>query len=112
LSDSSLPVDVPDADAGGPADHFGNTSLSLLCAECAFLELVVPSWTRGGFLLLDSGQSFYHLAFLVADVEASVDDLVARDYELVTVFESEAFEGRICAFVKAPTGELLELIQE
>lgn len=76
------------------------------------LELVAPDPnTRGLTEMLDSGQSFYHIAFMVENLDAKVEQLSAQGYSLVTCFRSEAFAGALCAFLKVPTGELVELIE-
>ncbi len=78
----------------------------------AVLELVQPDpKTRGLAEMLESGQSFYHIAFTVENLDAKVEELSAQGYTLVTCFRSEAFGGALCAFLKVPTGELVELIE-
>ncbi|MBS2034809.1 VOC family protein [bacterium] len=79
----------------------------------AVLELVCPDeGSRGLQEMLRAGQSFYHIAFTVEDLDAQVELLSDQGYRLVTCFRSEAFEGALCAFLKVPTGELIELIQQ
>lgn len=76
-----------------------------------YLELVCPGPEARGLLqLLDNGNNYYHLAFIVADIESQVEALLTQGFELVTTFHSEAFQGALCAFLRTPTNELVELI--
>lgn len=78
-----------------------------------FLELVCPAPEAQGLQeMLKQGQSFYHLAFKVPDIDDAVDGLTPKGYSVITCFFSEAFEGALCAFLKSSHGELIELIQE
>lgn len=79
----------------------------------SYVELICPGPSaRGLRALLDGGTNFYHLAFLVDGLEETLDRLLNEGFQIVASFHSEAFGGAICAFVKTPTGELVELIQE
>ena len=75
-----------------------------------FLELVAPldekarqsSFVRTGF---------YHLCFLVDDLEAAGQRLRKGSFQPLTAFASEAFDGSLCQFFLTPERHLLELAQ-
>lgn len=90
----------------------GVTVCLLPLAGGAVLELVCPDKKSSGLQrMLDGGANFYHIAFTVTDLDAQLESLATQGYLLVTCFRSEAFAGALCAFLKTPTGELVELIE-
>jgi catechol 2,3-dioxygenase-like lactoylglutathione lyase family enzyme len=75
-----------------------------------YLELISPldgeaklaSFLRTGF---------YHLCFLVDDLERARDELRARKFGALPPFRSEAFAERPCQFFLSPQRHLIELAQ-
>lgn len=79
----------------------------------SFLELVCPGpKARGLREMLENGASYYHVAFSVPEIDDKLEELSNLGFEIVASFLSEAFGGALCTFMKTPTGELVELIEE
>ncbi len=57
------------------------------------------------------GGGYYHLCFLVDDIEASVARLVRSGFVPQEFFVSEAFGGRRCCFLFNPFGHIVELAE-
>ena len=57
------------------------------------------------------GAGFYHLCFLVENLDATVKDLSTRGFSPLRKFESEAFDGNTCRFVVTPENHLIELAE-
>lgn len=77
------------------------------------IELVQPM-NETSFLyklMTKKGVNFYHLGFLVSDIDRKSAELEAKDYRLVNSFTSEAFDGRKCVFLYSPDLHLIELIE-
>jgi methylmalonyl-CoA/ethylmalonyl-CoA epimerase len=76
------------------------------------LELVQPGSSNGPLIkLLGKGITYYHIGFVTSEFDISLERLVSGNYKLLSVFDSEAFEGRRCAFLYHPQMRLLELIE-
>lgn len=75
-----------------------------------FLELVAPLNDKAR---LSSFQNvgFYHLCFLVEDLEPARQGLRARGFKPFPAFASEAFDGARCQFFLTPDRHLVELAQ-
>jgi catechol 2,3-dioxygenase-like lactoylglutathione lyase family enzyme len=54
---------------------------------------------------------FYHLCFLVDDLDATVAGLDRARYRALPAFASEAFAGNRCQFVVTPETHLIELAE-
>lgn len=54
-------------------------------------------------------QYYYHVAYSVPDVCESVRDLESKGFHMLSVFESEAFNGTDCAFLLTQEFALIEL---
>ena len=75
-----------------------------------FLELVAPLNEKARLSsFLRSG--FYHLCFLVDDLEAAGQGLRGRAFQPLPAFASEAFGGAPCQFFLTPEKHLVELAQ-
>jgi len=77
------------------------------------IELVQPL-NEASFLyklMVKKGVNFYHLGFFTSDIDAKTQELVEKDYRLVSTFHSEAFDGRKCLFLYSPSLHLIELIE-
>lgn len=81
-------------------------------ADGQFIELVQPlNETSAVYKLLKKRISFYHMAYKVADIEATVKKLAALNYKPLEFFLSEAFHNKRCIFLFAPDASLIELIE-
>jgi catechol 2,3-dioxygenase-like lactoylglutathione lyase family enzyme len=75
-----------------------------------YLELITPLNNRANLSsFLRSG--FYHLCFLVDDLDAARRQLKAQRFSALPAFESEAFAGGLCQFFLSPQQHLIELAQ-
>ncbi len=75
-----------------------------------FLELIAPLNEKARLSsFLRSG--FYHLCFLVPDLEAAGRHLRARAFHPLPAFHSEAFAGGRCQFFVTPEQHLVELAE-
>lgn len=75
-----------------------------------YLELVAPL-NENARLTSFVRTGFYHLCFLVDDLEEARDGLRQRSFQPLTAFASEAFDGSLCQFFLTPERHLLELAQ-
>jgi catechol 2,3-dioxygenase-like lactoylglutathione lyase family enzyme len=75
-----------------------------------FVELISPLAGNSGLdRYLAAG--FYHLCFLVPDLEASRARMKANRFVVLPEFESEAFGGKPCQFFLSPQAQLIELCE-
>ena len=77
-----------------------------------FIEFVEPG-PDNAFLqkMLRKGISYYHVGYLCADLDQSVQSFIAAGGHELTRFQSEAFEGRECVFLITTQQQIIELIQ-
>jgi hypothetical protein len=52
------------------------------------------------------------LGYLAPDFDAAMEELAALNYIPMAPFQSEAFEGRRCAFLMSPALHLIEIIEQ
>ena len=77
------------------------------------LELVQPiSDDSGVSKMLKKRISYYHIAYLVNDINAAINKLESLNYKSLEPFNSEAFNGKTCVFLYTPDGHLVELIAQ
>lgn len=77
-----------------------------------FLELVEPAEDNKPLRKMKKkGIGYYHLGFLVADIQKKIEELETAGYHRLNLFSSEAFQGRLCAFLLSPDLQLVELIE-
>jgi methylmalonyl-CoA/ethylmalonyl-CoA epimerase len=82
-------------------------------APGAHVELVQPTeGTSPVGQLLKKRISYYHLGFLTADFDRTVEELTAAGHQILASFRSEAFGMRRCAFLASPVAHLIEVIEE
>lgn len=82
-------------------------------AENSFIELVQPLNEESiVYKLLKKKITYYHLAYTVKDIEATVLFLEELNYKPLEYFKSEAFNDRRCIFLFSPDTSLIELIEE
>jgi len=77
---------------------------------CFYLELVAPleqMTNLASFLQV----GFYHLCFLVDDLNAARAHLSTRGFLALSAFQSEAFAGNTCQFFTSPQMHLIELAE-
>lgn len=75
-----------------------------------YLELVTPL-TNAATLAPFLKVGFYHLCFLVDDLDAARGRLKALRFSSLPEFSSEAFAGALCQFFVSPQLHLIELAQ-
>jgi methylmalonyl-CoA/ethylmalonyl-CoA epimerase len=76
------------------------------------IELVEPAETGVSRDLSKRGITYYHLGYMVPDFDAALTDLTRLNYVHLQTFQSEAFEGRRCAFLMSPVLHLVEIIEQ
>ena len=57
-------------------------------------------------------QNYYHVCYCVPEVQSAITTLDYSGFRKLSVFESEAFNGSLCAFLFTPDLVLIELCQE
>jgi len=79
----------------------------------SYIELVEPT-EEGSIVskLLKKRVSYYHVAYKVKDIHAVVTRLEALHYKAMELFNSEAFDGKLCVFLFTPEAHLIELIEQ
>ena len=78
-----------------------------------YLELVEPLEGNESLKKMKKrGIGFYHLGFLVEDVHAKILEFKKQKYHQISLFSSEAFDGRLCAFLMSRDLQLIELIEK
>jgi methylmalonyl-CoA/ethylmalonyl-CoA epimerase len=78
----------------------------------AFLELVQPIGDNVVLKkILKSRNPYYHIGYLVSDIEECISRMQDEGGYLVNKFRSEAFEHKWCAFLYTKEMHLIELIE-
>ena len=78
-----------------------------------FLELVQPVDENSlVHKLRKKGHTYYHVGYLVNDIEKMVAHLTSLNYKPFDYFSSEAFNGKRCIFLFSPDAHLIELIEK
>jgi len=81
--------------------------------EGVFLELIEPKEDNIRLKkMLKRGETFYHIAFMVNEIDNVIADLVNNNYKVVSYFKSEAFGNKKCAFLYSSDTHLIEIIEE
>ena len=75
-----------------------------------YLELIAPLDDKARLTSFFK-VGFYHLCFLVDDLDAARAHLTARRFTELPAFASEAFAGNLCQFFVSPQSHLIELAQ-
>jgi methylmalonyl-CoA/ethylmalonyl-CoA epimerase len=76
------------------------------------IELIEPTAKGVSQDLLKRGITYYHLGYLVPNFDLALENLAELSYVHIQTFQSEAFEGRRCAFLMSPVLHLIELIEQ
>lgn len=61
--------------------------------------------------IYNSANPYYHVGYLVKNMEDAIAELEQHGFHLVSRFFSEAFNGKSCAFFYSPEMHLVELIE-
>jgi methylmalonyl-CoA/ethylmalonyl-CoA epimerase len=78
----------------------------------SFLELVEPSGPSSPVeALRKRGGGYYHLCFLVEDIDVSAEELTKKGYIKKGIFASGSIEWGRCCFLLNPYGHLVELAE-
>jgi methylmalonyl-CoA/ethylmalonyl-CoA epimerase len=78
----------------------------------SFLELVEPSGpTSPVDALRKRGGGYYHLCFLVEDIDVAAEHLTRKGYIQKGIFASGSLEWGRCCFLLNPFGHLVELAE-
>jgi len=81
-------------------------------APGVYLELIEPADEQSFvYRLLKKHISYYHTAYTIDNIDDSIIVLENQGCKLVSVFNSEAFDNKRCAFLYLPDGCLVELIE-
>ncbi len=77
-----------------------------------FIELVQPTSEASPVQkLIKKGFTYYHNGYTVQHFDREIELLEKKNYKLLSVFNSEAFNNRRCAFLMSPVMHLVELIE-
>jgi hypothetical protein len=77
-----------------------------------FIELVEVAEENSSLIkMMKKGVSFYHLAFIDSNFDERLDFLQNQNFRLISIFNSEAFENKRCAFLYSPEMQLIEIIE-
>jgi len=78
-----------------------------------YLELIQPLDETSPLLKFrQKNVNYYHLAYLVKNIDTVVDELCSKDAILLTSFASEAFNQKKSVFLYSPERNLIELIDD
>ena len=63
--------------------------------------------------LKKKGFTYYHIGYTVPDIDKAIEELQELNFKYFdSIFNSEAFGGKRCAFLYSPDMHLIELIEE
>jgi len=78
-----------------------------------YLELIQPLDATSPLLKFrQKNVNYYHLAYVVKNLDAVVEELCAKDAIVLTSFDSEAFNQKRSVFLYTPEKNLIELIDD
>ncbi len=58
------------------------------------------------------GFTYYHVGYTVKNMEKCIEQLCEMNFKLISTFNSEAYDGKKCAFLISPDSHMFELIEE
>lgn len=77
-----------------------------------YLELVEPLGEGASLKkIMKSNNPYYHIGYLVDNVQLAIEELQKDGLYLVNSFRSEAFRNKYCAFLYTTNMHLIELIE-
>jgi methylmalonyl-CoA/ethylmalonyl-CoA epimerase len=80
--------------------------------EKVYLELIQPvDETSVVFKLKSKNVKYYHVAYSTSEFDTTMAELEKEYFKVLNVFNSEAFQNKRCAFLYAPDGSLIELLE-
>lgn len=88
--------------------------IAFLPAGESMIELIQPTTETSGVAkyLAKRGEGLHHICLAVADIEASLEALAAKDVQLITPSPIQAAEGRgLFIHPQATHGVLIELLE-
>ena len=98
-------IELPERAMRVAVAHYGDSAI----------ELIAPTSVDAAFAkyLTEKGPGMHHIAYRVADIEASLADLKAQGLRLIDDVARPGLHGTLVAFVhpKATMGTLIELVQ-
>ena len=78
----------------------------------AYIELVEPFKESNAFdAYFKRGIHYYHVAYKTNNFEQAIEKLAGAGYKLLTMFNSEAFNNKRCAFLVSGLTHLTEIIE-
>ena len=78
-----------------------------------YIELIEPvDETSTVNKFIKKGFTYYHVAYLVKNVDDTIAKMCDMHFKHVNIFYSEAFDDKKCAFLFSPDLHLIELIEE
>ena len=81
--------------------------------ENFFLELVEFDEDNHSFSkIFKSKNPYYHIGYLVENIVSTIQQLENEGFRVINQFNSEAFNGKLCAFLLSPEMHLVELMEE
>lgn len=104
----------------GFQDHSAIYDISSQNVKVCFLEIgngtlmefVEPYEDNKPLLkLIKKNTPYYHIGYLSSDFDNDIADLEGKNYKLLNIFHSEAFQNNRCAFLYSPELHLIELIE-
>jgi len=85
----------------------------LKVADDIYLELIEPVNENSALQKLrNKGTTYYHMGYLVKNIQRSANSLIALNFKMIKTFNSEAFNNKQCSFLMSPEMHLIELIEE
>lgn len=124
---TGIAVDAIDETAAHYAALFGKENISekihiasqqvnvcfVKVGDNIYLELVEATSEESPVTRMrKKGHTYYHTAYLAADIENVVEQLVLLHYKPIDYFYSEAFGGKRCIFLFSPDAQLIEIIEK
>jgi len=77
-----------------------------------YLELIQPEKDSPLLKYRQKNVDYYHLSYLVKNIDAVVDDFQTAGSIVITSFASEGFDHRKAVFLLTPERQLIELIED
>ncbi len=77
-----------------------------------FMELIEPLDEKSAIAkLLKKKHSYYHIGYLSENFTETLEKLVNKGCHIITIFNSEAFNNKQCAFLYTEEMHMIEIIE-
>lgn len=77
-----------------------------------FIELIEPLDVNSAIAkLLKKKHSYYHIGYLAENFTETIEELVNKGSHIITTFNSEAFNNKMCAFLYTEEMHMIEIIE-